>query len=138
MATGPGHEIAAAGGLGDLRASHADREQVIDTVKAAFAHGQLTMGELDARVGQALAARTYAELAAVTAGIPAEPDLARPPTPARPQPRRPERRPVNAGLCVITAAPLAAGVWAGLVAGAAAAVMVAIFVLQLAVLATRP
>jgi DUF1707 SHOCT-like domain len=137
MMTGPGNEMAAAAGLGDLRASHADREQVIDTVKAAFVQGQLTMGELDARVGQALAARTYAELAAVTAGIPAEPVLARP-TPARPQPRRPERRPVNPGLCVITAAPLAAGIWAGMVAGAAAAVMVAIFVLQLAVLATRP
>ena len=137
MTTGPGHEIAAARRLGDLRASHADREQVIDTVKAAFVQGQLSMGELDARVGQALEARTYAELAAVTAGIPAEPGLARP-TPARPQPRRPERRPVNPGLCVITAAPLAAGIWAGMVAGAAAAVMVAIFVLQLAVLATRP
>jgi hypothetical protein len=128
--------MAAAGGVGDLRASHADRERVIDTVKAAFVQGQLTMGELDARVGQALAARTYAELAAVTAGIPAGPDLASPPTPARPQ--RAERRPVNVGLCVITAAPLAAGIWAGMVAGAAAAVMVAMFVLQLAVLATRP
>jgi DUF1707 SHOCT-like domain len=138
MVTGPGDEMAAAGGLGGLRASHADREQVIDTVKAAFVQGQLTMGELDARVGQALAARTYAELAAVTAAIPAEPDPARPPMPGRSQRRRPERRPVNLGLCVITAAPLAAGVWAGVVAGAAAAVMVAMFVLQLAVLATRP
>ena len=67
---------AAAGGPGDLRASHADREQVIDTVKAAFARGQLTAGELDARVGQVLTARTYAELAAVTVSIPAEADLA--------------------------------------------------------------
>ena len=73
MVTGPGDEMeAAAGGLGDLRASHADRERVIDTVKAAFARGQLTAGELDARVGQALTARTYAELAAVTVSIPAE------------------------------------------------------------------
>ena len=133
MMTGPGDEMAAAGGVGDLRASHADRERVIDTVKAAFVQGQLTMGELDARVGQALAARTYAELAAVTAGITAGPHLASPPAPARPQ-----RKPVNVGLCVITAAPLAAGIWAGMVAGAAAAVMVAMFVLQLAVLATRP
>jgi hypothetical protein len=30
---------AAAGGPEHLRASHADREQVIDTVKAAFARG---------------------------------------------------------------------------------------------------
>ena len=65
-----------------MRASHADRERVIDTVKAAFARGQLTAGELDARVGQALTARTYAELAAVTLSIPARSDLARPAKPA--------------------------------------------------------
>ena len=129
---------AAAGGLGDLRASHADREQVIDTVKAAFARGQLTAGELDARVGQALTARTYAELAAVTVSIPAEPDLARPPQPARAQPRRPRNKLVNRGVCVITATTLAAGVWVGIVAGAAAAVVVAMFMLNLAALATRP
>jgi hypothetical protein len=139
MMTGPGGEMAAAaGGPGDLRVSHADREQVIDTVKAAFARGQLTMGELDARVGQALTARTYADLAAVTAGIPAGPGLARPPKPARAQPRRPRNRPVNPGVCVITATTLAAGFWAGVVAGAAGAVIVAIFMLNLAALATRP
>ncbi len=139
MMTGPGDEMAAmAGGPGDLRASHADREQVIDTVKAAFVQGQLTVGELDARVGQALTARTYAELAAVTVGVPAGSDLAKPPEPARPQLRRPGRRPVNPGVCVITATTLAAGVWAGMVAGAAAAVVAAIFMLNLTALATRP
>ena len=139
MMAGPGDGVeAAAGGPEHLRASHADREQVIDTVKAAFARGQLTMGELDARVGQALASRTYAELAAVTVGIPAGSDLARPPKPTRAQRRRPWNRPVNPGICVITAAVLAAGVWAGLVAGAAAAVVVAMFMLNLAALATRP
>ena len=129
---------AAAEGPGDLRASHADREQVIDTVKAAFARGQLTAGELDARVGQALTARTYAELAAVTVSIPAETDLARPPKPARAQPPRPRNRLVNRGVCTITATTLAAGVWVGLVAGAAAAVVVAMFMLNLVALATRP
>jgi hypothetical protein len=126
-----------AGGPGDLRASHADRERVIDTVKAAFARGQLTAGELDARVGQALTARTYAELTAVTVSIPAESGLARP-KPVRAQPRRPRNRPVNRGVCVITATTLAAGVWVGIVAGAAAAVVVAMFMLNLAALATRP
>jgi uncharacterized protein DUF1707 len=129
---------AAAGGLGDLRASHADRERVIDTVKAAFARGQLTAGELDARVGQALTARTYAELAAVTVSIPAEANLARPPKPARTPLRQPRTRLVNRGVCVITATTLAAGVWVGIVAGAAAAVIVAMFMLNLAALATRP
>jgi hypothetical protein len=132
---------AAAAGPGDMRASHADRERVIDTVKAAFARGQLTAGELDARVGQALTARTYAELTAVTLSIPGASDLARPPKPARAQPRQPQRpqnRLVNRGVCIITATTLAAGVWVGIVAGAAAAVIVAMFMLNLAALATRP
>jgi hypothetical protein len=77
---GPGDEMAAAGGQsgGDLRASHADREQVIGTLKIAFVQGRLSEDELDARAGQAYASRTYAELAEVTADIPAEPAGARP------------------------------------------------------------
>jgi uncharacterized protein DUF1707 len=72
MATGPGHEKAlGAAGLGHLRASHADREQIIETLKAAFVQGRLTKDELDARAGQAFAARTYAELAALTIDLPA-------------------------------------------------------------------
>jgi hypothetical protein len=78
-------------GRGRLRASYADREQVIDTLKAAFVQGLLTKDELDARVGQALASRTYAELAAVTTGIPAGPAPAQPlRDPARAQARPPE------------------------------------------------
>ena len=62
----------AAGAAGRrLRASHADREHVIDVLKAAFVQGLVTKGEFDARVGQAFASRTYGELAAVTAGLPA-------------------------------------------------------------------
>jgi hypothetical protein len=64
----PGTQAAAAG----LRASRADRERVIDLLKAAFAQGRLDRNEFDARIGQALASRTYAELAAITADIPAE------------------------------------------------------------------
>jgi hypothetical protein len=56
---------------GRLRASDADREQVIDILKTAFVQGRLTQDELGSRAGQALASRTYAELAAVTADIPA-------------------------------------------------------------------
>ncbi len=60
-----------AGGCGRLRASHADREQVVGVLKAAFVQGRLTKDEFDARIGQAFAAPTHAELAAVTADIPA-------------------------------------------------------------------
>ena len=76
---GPGDQTPAAEGQnhGDLRASHADRERVIATLKAAFVEGRLTEDELDARVGQVYASRTYAELAKVTADIPADPGRAR-------------------------------------------------------------
>jgi hypothetical protein len=57
-------------GYGHLRASRTDHEHVLDTLKGAFVQGRLTKDELDERVGQTFAARTYAELAAVTADIP--------------------------------------------------------------------
>jgi hypothetical protein len=56
---------------GRLQASHADREHVLDVLKAAFVQGRLTKDEFDMRVGQTYASRTYAELAALTADIPA-------------------------------------------------------------------
>jgi Domain of unknown function (DUF1707) len=92
MMAGPGAERAAlAIGRGHLRASHADRDQMIDALKAAFVQGRLTKDEFDARVAQTLVSRTYAELATVTIGIPAA-------APARAQPPRtaPRRRPGNA------------------------------------------
>ena len=75
---GPRDEIAAAASQSDgrLRASHADREQVIEALKVAFVGERLAKDEFDLRVGQAFAARTHAELAAVTAGLPAEPTTA--------------------------------------------------------------
>jgi uncharacterized protein DUF1707 len=67
MGETPG-QVPASGG--DLRASHADREQVIGTLKAAFVQGRLAKDEFDLRVGQALVSRTYAELSLVTADLP--------------------------------------------------------------------
>jgi hypothetical protein len=63
------------GGLasrGHLRAAQADREQTISVLKAAYAQGRLTKDELEARAGQAFASRTYAELATLTADLPAD------------------------------------------------------------------
>ncbi|HYB89112.1 MAG TPA: DUF1707 domain-containing protein [Streptosporangiaceae bacterium] len=69
---GRGDEGAAAEGRerGGLRASDADREQVIGALKSAFVQGRLTKDELGARVNQVYASRTYAELAEVIADIP--------------------------------------------------------------------
>ena len=56
-----------------LAGAHADREEVIGTLKVAFVQGRLTEDELDARADRVYASRTYAELAEVTADIPVEP-----------------------------------------------------------------
>ena len=68
-----GSQDPAAAGRERLRAGHADREQVLETLKDAFVHGRLTKDELDTRAGRALAARTYADLGALTANIPPAP-----------------------------------------------------------------
>jgi hypothetical protein len=56
-----------------LRASHADREQVIGLLKAAFVHGRLTKEEFDGRVDRTFTARTYAELTRLTDDLPVPP-----------------------------------------------------------------
>jgi len=103
----PGDEISAgAAGRSRMRASHADREQVIEALKDAFVDGRLTRDELDGRAGRALSARTWAELAALTADIPAGAGPARPPVPAR---RRPlARAAIGSGGCLAVAA---AAIW---------------------------
>ena len=77
MATGPWDP-------GSVRflASDADRERAVDVLKTAFVYGTLTRDELTLRTGRALTARTYAELAAITAGL----------TPPRPGPQRKRKR----------------------------------------------
>jgi len=88
----PRDQVPAALGRGHLRACHADREQIIGVLKAAFVQGRLGRDELNARVGQALAARTYADLATLTADLPAGLAAAEPPyQPARGRAPRPVR-----------------------------------------------
>src|SRR5215471_5374664 len=100
-------------GRGRLRTSHADREHVVGMLQAAFVQGRLAKGEFDARVGQALTARTYAELAVLTADLPAaliasplRGSAAAPPGPAR-------RKSAKPGLRWTTTA--ASGLLAGIV-----------------------
>jgi hypothetical protein len=85
MTPGPGDELTPSAAVrGHLRASHADRERVVDFLKAAFVQGRLTKEELEARAGQALGSRTYAELAEITVDLPAAPAPRQHPR-ARPQ-----------------------------------------------------
>jgi len=104
--TAPGDGTPAGPG-GYLRASHADRDLVIDGLKAAFVQGRLDQDEFGHRVGQALAARTYADLAALTADLPAGLVAARPPGPARKRVNR-SGVAVTACLTVLAAVMLAA------------------------------
>jgi len=54
-------------------AATADRERTVGVIRAGFAEGRLSQDELDERVAQAYAARTYGELWALTADLPAGP-----------------------------------------------------------------
>jgi hypothetical protein len=60
----------------ELRASHADRDQVVELLRVAAGDGRLSAEELDDRLEHALTARTYAELAALTLDLPATPGTA--------------------------------------------------------------
>jgi Domain of unknown function (DUF1707) len=55
----------------ELRASHADRDRVVEELRIAAGDGRLTAEELDQRLEVALTARTYSELAILTADLPA-------------------------------------------------------------------
>ncbi|WP_327175417.1 DUF1707 domain-containing protein [Streptomyces sp. NBC_01335] len=55
----------------ELRASHTDRDRVVDVLRIAAGDGLLDADELDERVELALSARTLSELAVLTADLPA-------------------------------------------------------------------
>ena len=76
----------AAVGHGRQRVSWMDREQVVELLKVAFVQDRLTQDELDTGAGLALASRTYAELTALTADIPAERATVELPPPSQPPP----------------------------------------------------
>jgi hypothetical protein len=86
----PGHGLLP-GAYGSMRASTADRERASDVLKAAFAEGRLTLEECEERAGLALAARTYDELAWLTADLPVGPLGTLPPG----YPPAPASRPMN-------------------------------------------
>jgi hypothetical protein len=78
--TEPGDEAAAGGDLAarpdqparsELRASHRDRDRVVEILRMAAGDGRLTAEELDERLELALTARTFGELAALTTDLPA-------------------------------------------------------------------
>ncbi|MFF4259207.1 DUF1707 domain-containing protein [Streptomyces sp. NPDC001663] len=59
--------------LPGLRASHEDRDRVVDVLRVAAGDGRLDAEELDMRLESALSARTLGELAELTADLPIAP-----------------------------------------------------------------
>ena len=59
-----------------LRASHADRDRVVEALRVARGDGRLSAEELDTRLESALSARTLGELAELTADLPVAPAAA--------------------------------------------------------------
>lgn len=98
---GPGDETEARGRDHYLRASHADRERTIQMLKAAFVQGRLTKGEFDARVGVTFGSRTYGELDAVGADLPAGPPTAQPPIPVQAQGWLTMKRAIICSACMV-------------------------------------
>jgi len=123
-----GHEPAADLPRLRLRASHADRERVVDVLKVAFVQGRLTKDELDTRIGQAFTSKTYADLAAVTADLPPSPAAA-------PQPPRKVNVEAAVSLTVTMIAIPLALLQAGYLTGVAGLVKLAVLVALLDLLA---
>lgn len=63
----PGGEVARS----ELRASHDDRDRVVELLRVSAGDGRLTAEELDERLELAMTARTYGELAKLVADLPA-------------------------------------------------------------------
>jgi len=133
----PGDQMAGGTvGRGRLLASHADREQVIDTLKAAFVQGLLAKDEFELRVGRTLESRTYAELAAVTAdirggliGAELPPKRAQ----AQAQARAAGNTAVKSGVCTLMTLILAASTSAAM-SGPGAALIMALFLMGIGVI----
>jgi len=73
----PGHEVARS----ELRASHEDRDRVVELLRVSAGDGRLTADELDERLELALTARTYGELARLVTDLPATGSAASAPAP---------------------------------------------------------
>jgi hypothetical protein len=90
-------------------AGSADRERTVGVLRAAFTEGRISQDELDDRVGRAYAARTYGDLWALIADLPAGPLpypgglLYQQTTPAVPPSAEPDTSWHSAAALVITA-----------------------------------
>jgi Domain of unknown function (DUF1707) len=108
-----------------LRASDADRDAVVDRLREAAGEGRLEPHEFEQRVDEALRARTYGDLAALLADLPAD---GRMPTRRTRRQAHPTARTavVGAGLMVAVTAAVAAVVVVAMIVLAAAALWICV------------
>jgi hypothetical protein len=118
----------------NVRASDADREQVIDRLRNAADEGRLVVDEFDERLGQALTALTYGELDAIVSDLPSKRAVIKRPGCGKRVLRRPHlvRRTGRAGIVLRAPRP------AALIAGALATVAVAVPLTLTGAGASRP
>ena len=69
----------------DMRASHEDRDRIVELLRTSAGDGRLSIEELDERVEAALTARTYGELEALILDLPAAPGAVAAVAPAKPK-----------------------------------------------------
>jgi hypothetical protein len=79
-----------------IRASDADRDAVVTTLRDAYTAGRLTLDEFDERMAAAYAGRTWGDLREITVDLPVQPALGadlpgREPLPAAALPSNPPR-----------------------------------------------
>jgi hypothetical protein len=91
-----------------MRASDADRDAVVAALSEHFQAGRLSTDELEERTGSALTARTYGDLAALTADLPGRVPAGPRPDPAGPQAAA-HRHPVAIVVLAVAAIVLVVG-----------------------------
>jgi len=95
-----------------LRAADADRERAVEILRQAAAEGRISFDELDERVNQAYAARTFADLEALTGDLPGAKVSASAPAVTRYQLAQvPAGTPVSAVSAAVMSGAKRAGPW---------------------------
>ncbi|WP_035857804.1 DUF1707 SHOCT-like domain-containing protein [Cryptosporangium arvum] len=96
-----------------LRVGDAERQAVVDRLKAALDEGRLDLTEFDERSALAYAAKTEAELVPLTADLPAQPGhTPRPPVPGAEAPVRGKRRLGDSEATWLRIGIILTGIWA--------------------------
>jgi Domain of unknown function (DUF1707) len=96
----------------EMRASDSDRDAVVSDLSEHFQAGRLTAGELDERMGRALAARTWGELSGLLADLPVTRPGSQDPATGGvdARPRRPSGRPAPPPVAALVGIAIAVAV----------------------------